>query len=1612
MKRLFTLIALACVVGSMNLLAQTTETIDFRGFNTSWGNPASSLDWDGNYITGISQGGTTVRKFSDDAPTITISVANTGAWQIGHDSDHDNVSYLQRKDGVGDQSVFIHNLNAGDKVYVYVSKDNECYNVSHTTDTNGGLSYGQHFTMNLPGTVEISVRGNYVGIDYIRVEKAEQSTDENAAVYSYDPGIESYDLYWVNKNVSYESRSAGFPLDFNDYDAIIMWNLSDGTPLNKRIAISQVDNNGSTIVPWVYQHDYNPSWGNESAGLLNRWAWHNFSVCDLKAGDRVVVTYKNAHYDENNPDNQNVGFAKIGSRQDAGNVDGTIEYHGCAGFKDINNNGVQDEDEPFISAGLNLTGKETQYKDMVSYPITVTEDGHLDFALAGDVLLKKIEIYSDHQASMVHRYNGSLDAGYTSYFNVTGQLEAKSHVIPGGLQVHVGNEDEDQHATVVASAYTPVVTVYDENHYKIARNDNSTGLFSGDLTTNLPTNGTYYTFVPEVSGTMSLRFYTSSINYLWPGADGLIRDASNTSNEYATNASCPYYLIDVDANGNKTVKNNISYNGNQLVEGGNWSNINVEAGHTYYLFGAWQSGASANNWDEWADTKKSRYLAGVPKLLDVTFAASKMVYPLAKWIENASTADDNLAYLKGYKYVKVKKMSGGITSCEPYLDGTTLKIRNIQYATGDVDHAGVVLIEITDDLNNYNRADPVFALTVAYDASYHSTSSTPEAQRGHTWDFSSNPLNGLKWNTYSNYADVTPLGTYYTDYFGGNTTVNTSSLLYDEMNWQDNHGIDNTDWTFNYRMKVLEDSYDPQFLNHYDMVGDNADMMWDSEGMVIMAGATKNSIFNEFKGNDIHASTTDPDRYIGLWPGDSEHPSEFIIPWLDKDDRVIIWMGSGTGPESETTEMVFNITNALDAEYKEISATDNYIAGGSHWDGATGDPYYRGCYHFFAKEHGDMRFKLVGGTMCKIYKIQIYHGDRINTNEIKGATENDKFLLWSRDNDPNDNTGKEIGPTYNWTLNYFGKDQKLADGTDGVNNGIPVYDARPIKTGVGINLNGFTTSTETDPTKPTYNTFKYTHDYGQIGTFRMRGKDMEKNMKYVADYAEHNVTVAYQETMKYPYTWDFKDMIGFGSSNFLYEDQFSVTRPEWYESEPLWNTSYEKSSTDLSLWGKAAGNAQDYALRLSTQEHPENYPQDNIFESAQDIDGNQLWANGAVVPETQGLWFHTPDQITLNSSMRVYSDGMSVGGNPIWQYNMVVPNVPAGAAVYMRIKKAQNYLVQKYKFAGSEASELTLIPVDKKNTNDPDEWIAAIKNSGETKKNLTLSFVGYTLEKLAVSTDPKAIGQTGYATESRARDIDHELTSYLTGKDIKAYTAAVSNDYSKVVLSQFGATEESAKILPAAQDGDMAGCILYHDGGTKNADGTTNRTVSILDGGFHVFVPDMHDKENADRMVDIEDNQLKAFEPTKDSYTLNALTSENRLAQIANTTTTNLILSAKKMYDGSSTDLGNGYDVFFIRPTSSTGAAIKKCSSYIQVPTSKMVPLSGGGGGNAKLSIVFEDELFGEINNGIATGISEVNERNASDGKAEWYSLDGQKLNGVPTAKGLYIVNGRKVLVK
>lgn len=37
---------------------------------------------------------------------------------------------------------------------------------------------------------------------------------------------------------------------------------------------------------------------------------------------------------------------------------------------------------------------------------------------------------------------------------------------------------------------------------------------------------------------------------------------------------------------------------------------------------------------------------------------------------------------------------------------------------------------------------------------------------------------------------------------------------------------------------------------------------------------------------------------------------------------------------------------------------------------------------------------------------------------------------------------------------------------------------------------------------------------------------------------------------------------------------------------------------------------------------------------------------------------------------------------------------------------------------------------------------------------------------------------------------------------------------------------------------------------------------------------------------------------------------------------------------------------------------------------------------------------------------------NVDDSNADWYTLDGRKLSGKPTQKGIYVVKGRKIVVK
>ena len=75
-----------------------------------------------------------------------------------------------------------------------------------------------------------------------------------------------------------------------------------------------------------------------------------------------------------------------------------------------------------------------------------------------------------------------------------------------------------------------------------------------------------------------------------------------------------------------------------------------------------------------------------------------------------------------------------------------------------------------------------------------------------------------------------------------------------------------------------------------------------------------------------------------------------------------------------------------------------------------------------------------------------------------------------------------------------------------------------------------------------------------------------------------------------------------------------------------------------------------------------------------------------------------------------------------------------------------------------------------------------------------------------------------------------------------------------------------------------------------------------------------------------------------------------------------------------------------------------------QIPACKAVLHLSGAAGARVLNIVDSD----------ATGVESVELRteNGEFATAAWYTLDGRKLNAKPTTKGMYILNGKKVIVK
>jgi len=1362
----------------------------------------------------------------------------------------------------------------------------------------------------------------------------------DVASYAYDPAKEVYDLTkQTNGSASISNKSAGYSLD----NGTAYYIVNSGYELNNRVAIKSASD-----LSWNSGLQYN---GNSYSML---------SISNLNAADRVKITLSG-----------NVIFANEGSVAN-GNV-----------FLDASNDGEQDATDDVTVAGGNSVGSETWY--------TMLEDGHIDLVLlSGGAKITKIEIYSDHKATYIDTDNG--DGSHTLTFDGTGQLVEKTAYIPG-LRMEFGDASKEaEHFFVTLSDAGPVSWGYDHKKFLMARrSDNQTNLSKA------PVTGTFYKFIPEISGTLNIDFKALSVKY------GNALTNNDPSNEEITGASCPYVFIKVDANGSVTDMTPSNHNfGNGNLKRNYNNGFSLEKGYTYYFYG-WWPGYENNNTEITGS-------CGVAKLLSAKYTPSFMMPELACVTTNGATSFDGstsepkirITGAPGNLSLSVKKASENINTSNVRItldNSGYLQITGIGYNDESKDKAGVILVKATA-----NEGEHVFALTIPYSAAFNNG-------EGHTWDFFSQPLE---------------IGNYFSDFYG-NTKVqakqkltesdiagmekNTNSQLYREI-----EKADGTDWTFTYRQVGSNGTVkDPMFQNVYDMEGDNADMIWETEGLWFDTPSNKSAILNERLGVANHSSSTDPDRYVAILP-DADGNSSFTIPGLKKDDRVRIYMGSGDG--SSTDACFLKISNARDAVYKEILENDIYKAGGSYWD-LSGKSYdYYACYHFFAKEDGPITFRMVGGSMCKIYRIEIYRGARRKSNGVLGTRQ----YYHSK--------GDGASGQMYMNLHHRGKGETLANGTTVSNEMIA-------KSG-NITTNNITLSTNG-------NDLIWSVAEGTFGVARMRLKCMEYNQNYVTDFADFNVTVGYKQKVdSYPYTWDFTDIPlkgGKGSGEDVTAE--NTKYPDTEKSENI-----EDKGWDLSMWD-ANG-----AMVLRNPDYP-NDNANEIFAQNKNGKGNQLYANGKIIPETLGLWFYMDNNdAAYNGSMKIAADGLHLACTKDdvrrgwWNYKMVVPAVPAGAAVYLRVARdndvkesdvdsqGNKFFHKKYRFdhmpvghysdsekavdikfeIGEATTEYDGIVSDftyDETYNQYSKYYPANDNSGDyiiaiynwgAESDLTLTLNGFVLKKLAVSTDFKTVNRLGWATESRARVIDPALTSEMTGYPFETYIVTGASYANKTVT--LSPVSVGDFVMPIASDGDNNAYIIRNTllDNTKVVNGVKEPgRVQILNNGFHLFVPDMHDYQAAN---DVEGNTLNQKKKNEmGSNMLVSLLTSQTLNKQGDGNVYNYALTSQKNKVGDDTQTYLD-EIGFYRIKDGT----KSSGNQGYLPVDCTVPTGTTDGGGAKMSIIFDS--FDDPVETVETAIEVPFEKVFGGSEPVYYNLNGQKLSGKPTQGGLYIVNGKKVLVK
>ena len=1051
--------------------------------------------------------------------------------------------------------------------------------------------------------------------------------------------------------------------------------------------------------------------------------------------------------------------------------------------------------------------------------------------------------------------------------------------------------------------YVKKINGNDYGSASVSSNNNEYTEFSN----NVPNEGTYYYFFPEADGTITIKGY---------------RDGDNSAVFFSQ-------LND------GSFKNMYENNYNSYAE----YTQRIEKGKAYYI--------SSNAWTAGSEHP-------IFRLSEYTFTpdySSRYFGPLSFVTSHgAPSVDDATQNATGLTNVAIKACLGNIESATITVQNGQLKFSAINYYTNNqykenqnvalktgksANKGGAILVYMNPKYTDgvVSSYDDIFVLTVPYAAEQYADRATKQVKM---WDFYSNSLTLGK-------------------------STDTNSQLYKEMHQANGK----SDWTDTYLNLHKPGDDNHVFKNAYDMVGDNADMIVETEGLIFNTAPNESCIFNELDP----ATTAFRDRYVGLFNGGS-----FTIPRLEAGDFIRIKMNRYGSSSNGRSQAILKITGATDIVGNEIG--EDYSIGGSA-PFATSPNTPNGEYNFISTG-GNFTLTVMDAAVLKLYTIEIYkNSEFVANNRVMG---NGRSFLYVDD---------QTAQPQTINLHFRGKGESIMCLEQSGHTGTYYDDEN--KCGKDIVFpedvvpeggeRGYVTSLTLNPTPGV--------DFGSV---RLKIGCMTMNGKYVTDYDYWGFTVGYRKTQPYPYTWDFTDL----SSRVM--------------SSENGMTAEQERNPDNRVW-------YDYSSGQTGNYHRVGY--DGMSDKGgRFAQGGQLYAGSKMILETEGLGMNMSNIAPLyNDGMRIANIGglelNSKAGADWWRHRIEIPHVPANAVVYLRVKKLpDDEVVAGHFFAGysygswvrnvntEQDMPNTIQIFDREVAEGDEEYTYVIPGSTKSEsENITIYLNGVILKKIGVSTDPKAVNSKGWTSESRNHAIDAALTSYFTGKEMKTYFAG-QPDYTNrtLVLTDIGSSENN-HVVPA-----NTGCVIFNKTDEKQVDMMGTGT------GFHLFVPDMHDTEKLASETIGEGESAQIINLLKPQLGLkNPMQRTETIDGVEHT----VYLLAYQYYQLD--QYGNAYgdpipgDEMFYRIAGNKPMGLNANSAYLLLPTSKVKPQGALG---AKYSFMFadyDDLLFNNIVTGVEgleeTGIQQANQ-------TDWYNLNGQKLNGKPSASGIYIVNGKKLVIK